>query len=68
MSDTDNSVELRMEAPRSAIDVIDAVSLARRMKRHELINEILAEYAEAKTREATAILRVTMDRSGGSGR
>lgn len=64
MADTENSVELRCETPKSVIDVIDAVSLARRMKRTELVNEILAEYAEAKTREATAILRVTMSRSG----
>lgn len=63
MADTENSVELRCETPKSVIDVIDAVSLARRMKRHELVNEILHEYAEAKTREATAILRVTMQRS-----
>lgn len=64
MTDTENSVELRCETPKSVIDVIDAVSLARRMKRHELVNEILSEYAQAKTREATAILRVTMERSG----
>lgn len=63
MSAPKTSVELRCEVPKSAIDVLDAVSLTRRMTRAELVNEILAEYAEAKTREATAILRVTMQRS-----
>ncbi len=58
-SSDDGTVELRQRAPRAVIDVIDAVSAARRMERWELITQILSEWASDRQREAQAITRVT---------
>lgn len=61
-------VELRGHAPRELVDVLDAVSAARRMTRTELVNEVLAAWAADKRREAEAIFRVTTQGSSGAGR
>lgn len=62
----DPFVELRGQAPRLIVDVLDAVSASRRISRWELVNEILEHYADDRMREATAVLRVTTgsDRGG----
>lgn len=52
-------VELRGQAPRTLVDVLDAVSAHRRMSRWDLITEILERWADDKMAETTAILRVT---------
>lgn len=52
-------VELRGQAPRTLVDVLDAVSAHRRITRWELIAEILERWADDKMAETTAILRVT---------
>ena len=52
-------VELRGEYPKDLIDVIDAVSAAKRISRTELVGLVLAEWAEKKVHEATLIHRVT---------
>ena len=52
-------VELRGHAPRTLVDVLDAVSAHRRITRWELITEILERWGDDKMAETTAILRVT---------
>lgn len=51
-------VELRGQAPRDVVNVLDAVSTARRMNRMELVVEILAEWALKQRQIAEAIHRV----------
>jgi len=55
----DANIELRGQAPKSLVDVLDAVSSHRRITRWELIAEILERWADDKLAETTAILRVT---------
>lgn len=52
-------VELRGDAPRPLVDVLDAVSGHRRISRWQLVSEILQAWADDKMREVTAICRVT---------
>lgn len=51
-------VELRGMAPRDLIDVLDAVSVARRISRTELVVEVLRAWANERIHEATVIARV----------
>lgn len=51
-------VELRGQCARDVVNVLDAVSTARRMNRMELVNEILAEWALRQRQIAEAIHRV----------
>lgn len=55
----DSVIELRGTCPRETIDVLDAVSSARRMSRMELVNDILASWCVDRMNEATLIARVT---------
>jgi hypothetical protein len=55
----DNHVELRGMLPRDVVDVLDAVSAAKRMTRIELVARILASWAGAKHHEAMLVHRVT---------
>jgi hypothetical protein len=55
----DNQVELRGMLPREVVDVIDAVSAAKRMTRIELVHRILADWAARKHHEAMLVHRVT---------
>ena len=57
MSTDGADVELRGNTPRTVVAVIDAVSTARRLTRMELVNKILAEWAEQQQAEAVAIER-----------
>ncbi len=59
MADPNQLVELRGMSPRETIDVLDAVSAARRISRNELVNEVLGEWARHKIHEAQAICSVT---------
>lgn len=54
-----SSVELRGECPRLTVDVLDAVSNARRINRTELVNQILGEWAQQQLLESSLIARVT---------
>ena len=54
----DVSTELRFKCPRLVVNVIDAVSLAQRKERFELVNEILTAWADDRMREATAVMRI----------
>lgn len=55
----DLTVELRGMCPRETVDVLDAISTARRMNRMELVNDILAAWCVDRMNEATLIHRVT---------
>jgi hypothetical protein len=52
------TTELRGECPRWIIDVLDAISSARRISRTELVNEILARDAQQLLMEANVLARV----------
>lgn len=51
----DEQVELRGMQPRHVVDVLDAVSMHRRIPRNELVAEILLEWAEDRIHEADRI-------------
>ena len=53
-----NTVELRGDSPEEVVSVIDAISLARRMNRMQLVNEILSEWVRQKLHETTLVQRV----------
>jgi len=54
--DTTGQVELRGYAPRTLVDVLDAVSAHRRITRWDLITQILEHWADDKMAETTAHL------------
>jgi hypothetical protein len=58
-AETPPDVELRGDIPRTIIDVLDAVSAHRRIKRFDLVTEILTAWADDKMAEVTAVARVT---------
>ena len=58
MPDSAN-VELRGQAPKPLVDVLDAVSAHRRISRWELVVEILERWADDRMAETVAIMRVT---------
>ncbi len=58
------TTELRGPCPRAVVDVLDAVSQARRITRTELVNLILMKWADDKLHEAELIQRVTRPASG----
>ena len=62
MVSEDATTELRFKSPRAIVDVLDAVSLAQRKERTELVNEVLQAWADDRRREAEAVMRIT---SGG---
>ncbi len=53
------SVELRGQAPREIVDMLDAISTHRRITRWELLIELLSEWRDDKEREAVVVARVT---------
>lgn len=55
----DEQVELRGMQPRHVVDVLDAVSMSRRIPRNELVAEILHKWAEDRIHEADRIHAVT---------
>jgi hypothetical protein len=55
---TREEVELRGMCPRNVVDVLDAISGARRISRTELVNAVLSEWADARMHEAVLIQRV----------
>ena len=59
MKDSPELVELRGMIGRETVDVLDAVSQARRMSRIELCNEILAVWANEQVHIASVIQSIT---------
>lgn len=52
------TVELRGECPRTVVDVLDAVAIARDKTRIQIANEVLGAWAEKVLHEATLVHRV----------
>lgn len=50
---------LRQDIDQEVLTILDAVSIARDIKRCELVSEILGDYARQRQREATLIGRLT---------
>lgn len=59
MATPETSVELRGDCPREIVDVLDAISQARRQTRGQLVNEILAAWVDQKRHELMMVERVT---------
>lgn len=59
MAAPDDLVELRANCPRQIVDVLDAVSGARRITRTVLVLQILNKWAKEQLHEATVVARVT---------
>lgn len=53
-----DQVELRGLCQRETIDILDAVSTARRISRIELVNEILSAWCVERVHEANVVYRV----------
>jgi hypothetical protein len=56
--DTGDAVEIRVEVPRSVADVFDGVSLAKRINRNQLVQQVLMDYADRKTHEHMVLGRL----------
>jgi hypothetical protein len=54
-----DTAELRTECPLEVVDVLDAVSLAQRLTRGQLVVRILTDWAEQRHREAILIGRLS---------
>ena len=54
-----DAVELRGDCPRLTVDVLDAISSARRISRTELVNQVLSEFTRQQLLEASLVQRVT---------
>ena len=53
-----DTTELRGECPRSVVNVLDAVSMARDMTRTALVNQILGAFAEKVLHESILVQRL----------
>lgn len=62
-----DDVELRGDMPRRIIDVVDAVSVARRLSRNKLVQEILSAWVDEQLHVVQVIQRVVGRQSGASG-
>lgn len=58
MASPNDSAELRTDCPKSVIDILDAVSLAQRLTRGQLVVRVLSEWADQRHREASLIARL----------
>lgn len=54
----DSTTELRIDAPHEIVAVLDAVSLAQRLNRNQLVLRVLAEWCDARVHEAMVLGRV----------
>lgn len=61
-----DSTELRTECPIEIVAVLDAVSLAQRLTRGQLVVRILSEWAEQRHREAILIARLMPSNPSGT--
>ena len=61
-----DTAELRTECPLEVVNVLDAVSLAQRLTRGQLVVRILSEWAEQRHREAILIARLSPGNPGPS--
>lgn len=56
---TSQTAELRGECPRTILNVLDAVSMARDKTRTALVNEILGHWARTVMHESSLVQRLT---------
>jgi len=68
MATSTDSVELRGQAPRLTTDVLDAMSMRRRMTRWDLVLEILNQWADERMQDATVVMRVARANEDGGGK
>jgi hypothetical protein len=54
-----DSTELRADCPREVIDVLDAISLAQRLTRNQLVLRILHDWARDRRHEASLVARLS---------
>lgn len=59
MAVDDTQVELRGMCPRDIADVLDALSIAKRIPRNELVVRVLREWCADRVHEANIVNRVT---------
>ena len=59
MASEDDLVELRGKCPKAIVDVLDAVAIANRCDRIDVVNDILLKWARKKVHESTVVGRVT---------
>ena len=50
------TVELRGPCPKDVVDVLDGFSMARRMSRNDLVNQILTEWADIRCHETSLVV------------
>ncbi len=56
-----DTTELRGDCPRSIVNVLDAVSIARGISRNALVNEVLGNFVSNKVHEASLINRLASE-------
>lgn len=54
-----SAVELRGMCPREIVDMLDAVSLARKIARTELVVQVLQAWADQTMHEASSVMAVS---------
>lgn len=54
-----DTTELRTECPREVVDVLDAISMAQRLTRGQLVVRILNDWARDRLHEASLLARVS---------
>lgn len=59
MAVPETHVELRGPCPRDIVDVLDAISTARRMSRMQLVVEVLGRFTDEQRHISTVIHSVT---------
>ena len=52
------NTELRGPCPKHIVDVLDAISMSKRMSRTDLINEILGEYVDRRVHETSLLISI----------
>ena len=52
------NTELRGPCPKHIVDVLDAISMSKRMSRNDLINEILSIYVETRIHETSLLVSI----------
>jgi hypothetical protein len=55
---SDITTELRGPCAKHIVDVLDAISMSKRMSRTDLINEILLAYVEARLHETSLLVSI----------
>ncbi len=57
--DPDSLIELRGKSPKAIIDVVDAVAIANRIDRIDVVNAVLLKWARKQVHVSTVVGNVT---------